>query len=200
MKSDPQRTLVLATHNQGKIREFKDLLGDGWKVCTASDLTPRPDWIENGTTFEENARIKAEAVRKVAGGVWVLGEDSGICIDFLQGAPGIYSGRFRDEKGGTDACNNFVINELTSAKGDERKAHFISVLFFVDESGAEKVFEGYCHGHIAYKSAGENGFDYDKIFVPEGHTKTVAEMDPAEKNALSHRNKAVRSFASGLNS
>ena len=188
-----QRTLILATHNPSKILEFKEILGDQWDVRTASQLQPRPEWIENGDTFEANARIKAQAVAKseAVSGSCILGEDSGICIDAMDGQPGIYSGRYMEQEGGKDSCLNKILDQMETVPDEKRTAHFISVLVFIDEQGQESVHQGICRGKIASSARGANGFAYDSLFIPDGHSNTMGEISSEEKNSLSHRKIAI---------
>ena len=191
-----QRTLILATHNPSKILEFKEILGDQWDVRTASQLQPRPEWIENGDTFEANARIKALAVAnsEAVSGSCILGEDSGICIDAMNGQPGIYSGRYMEQEGGKDSCLNKILHQMKTVPDEKRTAHFISVLVFIDEQGQESVHQGICRGKIARSARGANGFAYDSLFIPDGHSNTMGEISSEEKNSLSHRKIAINTL------
>ncbi len=176
--------LWLATRNLHKTREFHALLGDS---CALDDLGAHPEIgeiVEDGASFAENARLKAVAVSRQLPG-WVLADDSGLEVDSLGGAPGIYSARYAGEKA-TDAANRA---KLLAALGSEanRAARFRCVLSLA-RSGEQVVsFEGAVEGEILRAERGEGGFGYDALFQPVGFERSFAELTPAEKNTLSHR-------------
>lgn len=195
--SEQTRTLLIASNNLSKIKEFNALLGTKWACLPANELTPAPRWDETGQSYEENARIKARALADRASGICVLGEDSGISIDFLGGRPGIHSQRYMEERGGTVPCIRGLLESMKQATEAERGACFTSCIVFLDEKGEESVFVGHCPGRIATEVRGTNGFAWDCVFIPVGHFRTFGEMSPEEKHALSHRSRAVQQLLIG---
>ena len=192
-------TLLVATHNKGKLEEVAHLLEPfGVKVVGAGEMDlPEPEETED--TFVGNARIKAHAAAK-ATGLPALSDDSGITIDALDGAPGVYTADWAETGEGRD----FLIamtrahNEL-EAKGaaHPRLAQFRSTLVLAWPDGHDEVFEGVAPGHLVWPIRGEGGFGYDPMFVPDGYDQTFAEMDRWEKNKISHRGRAVEAFVAG---
>lgn len=186
---------VLASHNQGKLREMQEILGKlGVEVVLQSDLGLALEPEENGETFLENAAIKAEAVMKAAG-LPAIADDSGLCVDFLGGGPGVYSARY----GGVDSDRERYALLLQNMRGaTTRTAHFHSAVVCCFPNGDTVTAEGDCPGTIAYAPMGEGGFGYDPVFfVPQLH-KTFAQLTAEEKNAISHRGNALRAFANNL--
>ncbi|MCI1437498.1 MAG: RdgB/HAM1 family non-canonical purine NTP pyrophosphatase [Acetobacter indonesiensis] len=182
--------LVLASHNKGKLAEFSTLLADfGITVLSAGDLDlPEPD--ETETTFAGNAALKAVAAAK-ATNLPALSDDSGLCVSALGGAPGIYSARWA----GPDKDFPAAMARIHDGIGpDERDAWFICVLCLAFPHGTTHLFEGRVNGQITWPPRGEKGHGYDPIFTPEGETRTFAEMEEAEKNAISHRARAFKAF------
>ena len=189
---DKGRTIVLATRNQGKIAEFKGLLkGFDIMLKGLQDFGPLPNVIEDGQTFEENAYKKA---RSIAGylGLPALADDSGLVVEALGGAPGIYSARFAGE-GASDEENNLKLLKKMRDKS-ERKAFFQTVIVLAVPSGPALVYEGLCEGEITREPAGESGFGYDPVFFYPPLEKTFAQMSGQEKNLVSHRGKAMAEF------
>jgi XTP/dITP diphosphohydrolase len=184
--------LVLASHNKGKLAEFAALMQPyGITVVSAGELgLPEPD--ETASTFEGNARIKAEAAAK-ATGLPALADDSGLCVAALGGAPGIYSARWAGPDKDFPAAMRRIEEGIG---GDEREAWFISVLCLAFPDGRYACFEGRIDGMIAPAPRGAEGHGYDPIFVPQGETRTFAEMTDAEKNSISHRARAFDAFRS----
>jgi len=189
------QALVIATHNQHKTEEIRQILGSYFSEI--SDLTTHPDIPpadETGTTFEENATIKAlEASRVLGSEVSVLSDDSGLEVDALGGEPGVYSARYSGE-GATDESNRVkLLEELAKngARGKERSGRFRCVMVLA--SGGEKlaVFDGAVEGIITNEEKGEGGFGYDPIFVPDGHCETFGELSSEVKNKESHRARAL---------
>lgn len=185
-------TLVVATHNQGKLAEFRRALaGQKVEVVSAADRDlPEPE--ETGTTFEANALLKARAACAACGDV-VLADDSGLAVAALGGAPGIYSARWAGP--GKDFAPAFqrICDEL-SKKGlsiEGAEAAFVAVLAMVWPDGHEEVAEGRIEGHLTFPPRGEGGFGYDPVFMPNGETRTFAEMTPEEKGQYSHRMQAL---------
>ena len=187
--------LVLATANEGKIAELARIL-DGLDV----QLVPMSDFDleqaeETGTTFAENALIKARAVAG-ATGLPALADDSGIEVDALDGRPGVYSARYAGEDGdGADAANNAkLLAELEGVPDEERTGRFVCVAALVTPDGGEWTTRGTMEGRVAHAPRGDQGFGYDPLFVTEGETRTNGELPPAEKDARSHRGKAFRAI------
>ena len=185
--------IILATHNQGKIAEMREMLKPlGIAVSSAAELN-LPDVEETGTTFEENAKLKAEQLSALSG-LPCLADDSGLCVDALDGRPGVYSARYAPNRD-FDKGMQMLLDELAATRDTERKAHFSCVMAFARPNEKTQVFEGRVDGKIAQSKKGNGGFGYDPIFVPdEGDGRSFAEFDGAEKNKISHRGRALRKF------
>jgi XTP/dITP diphosphohydrolase len=188
-------TLVFATHNTKKIQELKSLLKDDFGVISALELeVPEPE--ETGTTLEENSALKANFVfdhcQKPS-----LADDSGLEVDALDGKPGVFSARYAGEPKSDKANITQVLLELKGVT--ERGAQFRTVLSYRDENGIHQ-FEGMVRGTLLYEPRGKMGFGYDPIFVPEGDSRTFAEMELSEKNQYSHRAKAFQKFLTFIQS
>lgn len=187
-----KQTIVLATHNAGKIREFKSVLEPlGYTATAVRDLCPQllePE--ETGTTFEENARLKAAYYMK-ATGLPCLADDSGIIADALGGRPGVYSARYAGPECDDEKNNQKLIDELSAFPLEERTVHYACVLALLFPDGREIVREGRCSGVLRNFYAGTNGFGYDPLFYVPEKGKTMAEMTMEEKNEISHRGKAL---------
>ena len=182
--------LVLATYNQGKLQEFRQLLADlNLEVVSCADLQPPvPDVEETGTTFAENALLKAQAVTDQTGEL-ALADDSGFVVDFLNDAPGVYSKRFAP---GSDADRNAaVLAQLDGVPVTQRRAAFVAVLCVTQPDREPVYFEGRVAGSVAEASRGDQGFGYDPIFIPDGYTQTFAELGADVKNRISHRARAI---------
>ena len=186
---------VLASHNKGKLAEMQKILGElGVEVVLQSDLGLDLEPEENGATFTENARIKAKAVME-ARGLPAIADDSGLCVDALNGAPGVYSARY----GGLDDDAARYRLLLQNMRGSmTRAAHFHTSVVCLFPDGTELTAEGECPGTIAYAPMGDGGFGYDPVFYVPSLRKTFAQMTPEEKNAISHRGNALRSFGAEL--
>jgi XTP/dITP diphosphohydrolase len=188
--------LVIATRNQNKLREFREILKDlQIEVRSLNDFGPIPEAIEDGETFDENAYKKAIHTAKVLG-LPAIADDSGLVVEALNGEPGVYSARYAGENA-TDAenCNKL----LKSLQGiDDRRAHFQCVLSIAVPSGPALTYEGRCDGVIIDDSRGNNGFGYDPIFYFEEFGKTFAELSMSEKNRVSHRGKALADVKSEI--
>lgn len=186
--------LVFASRNNGKIKEIKQMLEPyGVEVLTAVDLNLE-DVEETGTTFAENAALKAVAAAK-ATGLPSLADDSGLCVDALGGRPGVYSARYapnRDFNKGMD----MLLDELKGVPAEKRSAHFMCILALAEPNCECRFFEGRVNGYIAEKRSGTTGFGFDPLFVPEGHKTTFAEMSAEEKASMSHRGNAFKAFIS----
>jgi XTP/dITP diphosphohydrolase len=188
--------LVLATKNSGKVIEFRRILeefGASDMEVLGLDAFPEIGVIEEtGNTFEENSLLKARTIARITG-LPALADDSGICVDALDGAPGLYSARY---SGKGDAANNAKLLEALKDVADEdRGAYFICVAAFVRPDGFEKVAEGRFYGRILHAPVGDGGFGYDPLFLPEGLDRSSAELSAQEKDAISHRGKAMRAIA-----
>jgi XTP/dITP diphosphohydrolase len=192
--------LALASHNKGKLREFRDLLDPlGIKVLSSEELgVPEP--VEDGETFEDNARIKA-AITAFASGMTALADDSGLAVEALDGAPGIHSARWAGEPRDFKRAMATLEEEL-KAKGagapEERRAKFVCVLCLANSRGQIQFFEGTVAGHLVWPPRGDKGFGYDPVFVPDGYSQTFGEMDPAQKHAISHRANAFAAFKAAV--
>ncbi|MCK5237428.1 MAG: XTP/dITP diphosphatase [Deltaproteobacteria bacterium] len=179
--------LILSTHNKGKLKELKALLHET-EVLSLDDFPDITLPEEDGDTFKENALKKARHVFEITNEA-VLADDSGLCVDALKGAPGIYSARFAGEKATDKDNNEKLLKELQGT--DDRKANFICTLALISKDGEERVFTGKLNGMIAEKLCGASGFGYDPLFVPEGYDKTLAELGGEVKNKISHRANAL---------
>jgi XTP/dITP diphosphohydrolase len=192
-----KQVFVLATRNQHKVREMAELL-------PGVDLQPLPDEVpsppETGDSFEANALIKARSARTATGEA-AIADDSGIEAADLGGAPGIYSARYAGEGASDEANLEKLLREVDAAAGN-RRAAYVCALALIDEQGHEYVFEARCEGTLLREGRGDGGFGYDPAFVPDetGHSdqRTMSELSPQEKNAISHRGKAVRMLARHL--
>jgi len=189
------RKLVLATRNPGKIREICQLLkGLPVDILTVEDFPALPEVEETGTTLEENALLKATHIHQ-ATRLPVLADDTGLEVEALGGKPGVYSARFAG-KNATDAENRRYLLDALAGQSN-RKAQFRTVVVFMEDE-KPYYFEGVCRGEIITEERGAGGFGYDPIFVPEGKDRTFAELSAAEKNAISHRGKALNAFRAFL--
>lgn len=189
-------TLVAATGNKGKLQEFKLLL-PSFEILSMAEAGFLEEIEETGSTFEENALLKARAVMRATGRA-AFADDSGLMVDALGGAPGIYSARYAGETA-TDAERiEKLLSELSSVPEEARTASFVSVIAYVTPDGEEKTFRGECHGRIGKAPKGEHGFGYDPVFISAESGRTFAEMTEEEKGAISHRGRAMRLFADWL--
>lgn len=183
--------IILATSNKGKVREIKELLHDR-EVFAYTDLMEGFEIVEDGDTFKENALIKARAVYRALGdeNAVVIADDSGISVDILEGAPGIYSARYAGE-GCSDKDNlNKLTDAVESAGFESSQAHYTAAIAIVSKEG-ESCVHGWMHGEVSVVPRGENGFGYDPIFTPKGYTQTLGELDRELKAEISHRSKGL---------
>ena len=187
---------VLATHNPGKLKEMAEILKKFHvEVVMPSDLGLDIDVEETGTTFAENAMLKAKAIC-AASGLPAIADDSGLCVDALNGAPGVYSARYGGE--GMDDTGRYRLL-LSNLRGSTtRAAHFASAIACAFPNGDELTAEGRCDGAIAFAPMGEGGFGYDPVFLVPEMRKTFAQMTAEEKNSISHRGRAMEKFAEKL--
>jgi XTP/dITP diphosphohydrolase len=183
-------TYILASNNKNKLREYKEKLSEfGIDVISQAEAGINIEVEETGTTFAENAELKAKAIYDLVKKP-VISDDSGLSVDALGGDPGVFSHRFA---GPTDQDRiNKILTLLENVDDEKRTAHFTCAICFIDENGKEHIFEEKCEGTIARKQEGENGFGYDPIFLYEG--KTFADISSEEKNEISHRGRAIKSF------
>lgn len=202
------RKIVVASHNDGKLREFADLMAPfGFEAKSAKEFgLLEPD--ETGTTFEENAYIKAHSAAS-ATGLPALSDDSGLCIDALDGQPGVYTANWAELPDGSRDFGmamqraEVAMQEVGAASPESRTGRFVAVICLAWPDGHAEYFRGEAEGHLVWPPRGEKGFGYDPVFVPEGYDKTFGEMEAQEKhgwkpgqaNALSHRARAFQKFA-----
>ena len=184
------KKILIASNNAGKVREIREILADFYEeFLTPRDLNQEFSVVEDGQTFEDNAILKAEAACKQFG-MDALADDSGLCVDALNGAPGVYSARFTPE--GTDAANNQKLLKLLENIPDEqRTAKFVSAVALARAGRETVVVRGEAYGRILRKEVGKNGFGYDPLFYDEKFCRTYAELNAEEKNAISHRSAAL---------
>ena len=189
-----EQKIVFATGNEGKMREVRLILQDlGFPVLSMKEAGVSLDIEENGTTFAENAMIKARAVWEKTGGI-VLADDSGLVVDYLGGEPGVYSARYLGEDTSYEIKNQAIIDRLADAKEEERTARFVSAIAAVLPDGSELVTEGTVEGLMAHEPAGNGGFGYDPIFYLPEYGVTSAEIPIEKKNEISHRGKALEAM------
>lgn len=185
------KKIIFATTNENKVREVNMMMEDfDVELCTMKATGVDVEIVEDGTTFEENAVIKAKTVMEITGEI-AIADDSGLEVDYLDGAPGIYSARFLGEDTSYDIKNNYIIDKLKDAKGKDRSARFVCAIAVAFPNGEVVTCKGTIEGLIAYEQKGKNGFGYDPIvYVPE-YEMTTGEMAPELKNSISHRGKAL---------
>lgn len=194
------KKIVFATGNQGKMKEVRVILADlGYEIVSIKDLGIDVDIEENGSTFEENALIKARALAKLTNEI-VLADDSGLEVDYLDKAPGIYSARYMGEDTPYTVKNNHIIELLKDVKGNDRSARFVCAIACVCPDGTERITRGTLEGQIAYEEKGINGFGYDPIFYVPEFDCTSAELSLEQKNKISHRGKALMEMKEVLRS
>ncbi|GAB3564553.1 RdgB/HAM1 family non-canonical purine NTP pyrophosphatase [Amycolatopsis endophytica] len=193
--------VLLATRNPKKLDELRRILAaegiEGLEVIGLADVPEFPEAPETGATFEENAVAKArDAV--AATGLPAVADDSGIAVDALNGMPGVLSARWSGRHGDDQANLDLVLAQLTDTPDERRGAGFVCAAALVLPGGEETTVRGEWRGRLIRKARGTHGFGYDPIFVPEGETRTSAEMEPAEKDAASHRGRALRALLPAL--
>ena len=188
------KELLIATKNKGKVREIADLLAPtGIIVSSLLDHSRMPEIIEDGATFRANAAKKAVVIARHTGLV-VMGEDSGLEVDFLDGRPGVYSARYSGENATDEINNDLLLKELSGVPHDKRTARYRSAIALADKDSLVDVVEGSCEGIIATERRGTNGFGYDPLFLIPAYNKTFGELDLAVKQTMSHRANALRKF------
>ncbi len=190
-----KRRIVFATGNKDKMKEIRQILADlGMEIVSMKEAGVDIEIVEDGMSFEENAEIKARAVSRVLTSDIVLADDSGLEIDYLDKAPGIYSARFAGEDTSYDIKNRIFLDRLEGVPDEERTARFVCAVTAVFPDGTSETVRETIEGRIAHEPAGENGFGYDPIFYVPEYECTTAEMSAELKNELSHRGKALRSM------
>ena len=185
--------IILASNNRHKLDEISNILKPlGYDVISQSEAGINIEVDETGSTFEENAVLKAEAIYKLKGTA-VISDDSGLEVDYLNGAPGVFSHRYAgDNATDKERCEK-LLSELYGVEKEKRTARFVCVICYIDSNGIKTITRGTCEGFIGEKPEGENGFGYDPVFIYGG--RSFARMDSEEKNAVSHRSDALRKFS-----
>ena len=185
------KKLIFATTNEGKMKEIRMILADlGMEILSLKDMNINVDIEENGKTFEENAIIKAKAICELTGEM-VLADDSGLEVDYMDKAPGVYSARYLGEDTPYSVKNQTIIDNLKDAKGEERSARFVCAIAAAFPDGRVLTTQATIEGYIGYEEKGTNGFGYDPLmYVPE-YDMTTGQMEPEMKNKISHRGKAL---------
>ena len=187
-----ERKIIFATGNQDKMKEIRMILENlGIPVSSMKEAGIDVGIVEDGTTFEENAMIKAEAIAKLTDAI-VLADDSGLEIDYLNKEPGIYSARYAGTDTSYEIKNNLLLQRLEGVPDEKRTARFVCAIAAVFPDGSKETVRGTIEGRIGYEIAGEHGFGYDPIFYLPEYGCTTAELEPEKKNELSHRGKALR--------
>ncbi|MBQ7326648.1 MAG: RdgB/HAM1 family non-canonical purine NTP pyrophosphatase [Clostridia bacterium] len=184
--------LIIASNNAHKVREIKQILAGKFdEIFSLNEVGVFHETIEDGSSFEENALKKAREIAKITGCA-AIADDSGLCVNALGGAPGIYSARYAGDcsEHSTDEANNLLLIKNLEGKAD-RSAYYSCAVALVYPDGREIVAEGYMHGSIIDSPRGTRGFGYDPFFLPEGEKRTAAELSDEEKNAISHRGRAL---------
>jgi XTP/dITP diphosphohydrolase len=194
--------VVLATRNEHKVVELRAILADvvdelGLEIVGAGDFPGAPDVVEDEVTFEGNARLKAQALADFTG-LPSLADDSGLAVDVLGGAPGIFSARWAGRHGDDKANLDLLLAQLADIDAAHRGAHFACAAALALPDGTERVTEGRLRGTLRHAPSGTGGFGYDPILQPDGDTRTCAELSPEEKNAISHRGLAFRALAAEI--
>ncbi len=185
------QALLLGTHNKDKCAELQRLLGKSIRVVTLTDFPKVAEAVENGRTFEANAKIKARAYSKHAK-MLTLADDSGLMVNALSGKPGVYSARYAGVNCTYTDNNRKLLKALKNLPPSKRQAKFVCVMALYDSGRLIGTVRGECHGRIAPEARGANGFGYDPVFIPKGYKKTFAELSKSTKNKVSHRGKALR--------
>ena len=188
------KKIIFATGNENKMKEIRMILADcGYEILSMKQAGIDVDVVEDGSTFEENAIIKATEISKLAGeDCVVLADDSGLEVDYLNKEPGIYSARYEGVDTPYSIRNQIIIDRLAGVPDEKRTARFVCAIAAAFPDGRVETRRGTIEGMIAYEPAGENGFGYDPIFFVPEFGKTTAELDPEEKNKVSHRGNALR--------
>ena len=187
------KEIIFASHNAGKIAEVKEMLAPLGVMVRSADEMNLPDVAETGTTFAENSLIKSKTIAETTG-LPCIADDSGLCVDALNGAPGVYSARYAPNRD-FDKGMDLLLSEMEESGNPSRKAHFSCVVSLAYPNGECHLFEGRVDGQIAReKMRGEGGFGYDPLFVPDGYECSFAQMSHEDKNKISHRGRAMQKF------
>ena len=188
------KKVIFATSNEGKMKEIREILNDPeFELLSLKDAGLHPDIVEDGLTFEDNAVRKAKTVMELTREI-VLADDSGLEVDYMDKAPGVYSARFMGESTSYQIKNQAIIDKLINAEGDERSARFVCVIACAFPDGEIVTRRATIEGEIAYHSRGSNGFGYDPIFYVPEYGCTTSELSLELKNKISHRGKALRAM------
>jgi XTP/dITP diphosphohydrolase len=192
--------LVIASHNEGKVREIRELLSPFRITVLSAAALNLPEPEETGSSFAENAIIKSKSAALLSGH-YALADDSGLCIPALNNAPGIYSARWAGEKKDFQAAMQRIHQELDSINHNPKgaEAYFVCLLSLTNPDGITEIFEGEVHGTLTFPPRGAKGFGYDSIFIPKGYSQTFGEMEPDAKHAISHRANAFIKFIAYVN-
>ncbi len=192
------KRFIAATRNKGKIKEIREILaGFPFEVISMEEAGVKDEIEENGSTFEENALIKAQAVFEKTGSM-VMADDSGLEVDYLDGAPGVYSARFAGTGASDEDNNKKLLSLMEGVPFKKRTARFVCAIAVVLPDGSYFIVRGTCEGYIGLNPQGNQGFGYDPLFFIPEYDKTIAQMKPSQKNAISHRGKAIRLMAEEL--
>lgn len=184
--------IIFATGNEGKLREIRDILSDlDYEVVSMKAAGITADIVEDGTTFEENAIIKVKAIHELTGEM-VMADDSGLEVDYLNKEPGVYSARYMGEDTSYHIKNMSLVERLEGVPDEQRTARFVCVIALITKDGQVITTRGDFEGRIGYEEKGENGFGYDPVFYVPEYECYSAELSPEQKNAISHRGKALR--------
>ena len=193
------KQIIFATGNKDKMREIREIYGDlDYEILSMKEADVDIDIVEDGTTFEENAIIKAKAVANCCRDAIVFADDSGLEIDYLNKEPGVYSARYMGEDTSYEEKNANLIARLDGVAKEDRTARFVCAIAAVFPDGSSKVTRGTIEGYIGYEPAGTNGFGYDPIFYVDAYGCSTAELPPEEKNKISHRGNALRKMKEEL--
>ena len=192
-----EQKIIFATGNENKMKEIRMILADlGMPILSMKEAGIDVDVVDDGTTFEENALIKATEIAKLTENCIVLADDSGLEIDYLNKEPGIYSARYAGEHGNDDENIKKLLAKLEGVT--DRSAHFVSSIAFCQAGGDSFVLRGEAYGTILYEKRGDNGFGYDPVFECAHHHRSYAELTAEEKNTVSHRRRAIEKLADRL--
>lgn len=190
-----EKKIIFATGNENKMKEIRMILADlGMPILSMKEAGIETDIVEDGTTFEENAMIKAKEIAKLTQNCIVLADDSGLEIDYLNKEPGIYSARYAGVDTSYDVKNNLLLERLHGVPDEKRTARFVCAVAAVFPDGSSEVVRGTVEGIIGHEIVGENGFGYDPIFYLPKYGCTTAQLPPEKKNKLSHRGNALRAM------
>ena len=188
--------LIIATRNAHKTEEIRDILGEHFDICDVTAFTDLPEIRETGSSFLENARLKALGISRLVDD-WVLADDSGLEVDALDGAPGVWSSSFGGEEGNHAKNNQRLLAEMSGKK--TRTARFLCTLVLAKNGTEISHYHGSVEGVITESPSGSGGFGYDPVFIPTGYSQTLADLGKEIKSQLSHRAKAIQSFVSSVN-